>query len=369
MTATRTRARRWLPWIAVAAGIALAVAIVGRGGNDTGRQYDPTSTSSSGTKALVDTLRQLDVDVSVDAAAPSPRTTALLVLVDGMNDGQRRAISSWVERGGTLVVADRESPLNPFRAARPTILGLVQRDLPRHCDVPALRQVGHVVVPQAALLRVRPPAVGCFTSGDDAWLVTQPQGDGNLVVVGGADAFTNGSLGDGDNGLLAVTLLAPTRDARVQVLPLPAPGAGRKTLADLISANVKLALLQLGIAFVLYALWRARRLGRPVREPQPVEIPGSELVSAVGRLFQRAHARGHAADLVRDAARRSLARGLGLAPDAPAEDVAGAAAARTGRPPDEVRALLAGPEPVDERALVALTQEIEALTREVSGAV
>jgi len=366
---TRTRTRRWLPWVVVAVGIALAVAIAGGGGNDTGRPYDPTSTSPTGTKALVDTLRQLDVDVSLDAGAPTARTTALLVLVDAMNDAQRRVISSWVDAGGTLVVADRESPLNPFRAARPTILGLVQRDLHRHCDLAALQQVRHVIVPSATLLRVRPPATGCFTSGPDAWLVTQVQGRGNLVVVGGPDAFTNGSLGDGDNGLLAVTLLAPRSNAHVQVLPLPAPGGGRKTLADLISDNVKLALLQLGIAFVLYALFRARRLGRPVREAQPVEIPGSELVAAVGRLFQRAHARGHAADVVRDGARRSLAQRMGLAPDAAVADVANAAATRTGRSPDEVAAVLGGPEPTDERALVTLAQETEQLTREVSGAV
>ena len=48
-----TRTRRWLPWILVAAGIAAAVAIAGGGGNDTGRAYDPTSTSPIGTKALV----------------------------------------------------------------------------------------------------------------------------------------------------------------------------------------------------------------------------------------------------------------------------------------------------------------------------
>jgi len=368
-TRTRTRMRRWLPWALVAAGIAVAVAIAGGGGNDTGRAYDPTSTSPSGTKALIDSLRELDVDVSVDAGAPTPRTTAMLVLVDGMNDAQRQRISSWMDAGGTLVVADRGSPLNPFRAARPTILGLVQRDLPRHCDVPALQQVGHVVIPQAALLKVRPPAVGCFTSGADAWLVTEPHGRGNLVVVGGADAFTNESLGDGDNGLLAVTLLAPMRSAHVQVLPLPLPGGGHKTLTDLVSANVKLALAQLGLAFIVYALWRARRLGRPVLEPQPVEIPGSELTAAVGRLLQRAHARGRAADLVRENARRSLAQRLGLAPDATVEEVAEAAAIRTGQSADEVRGVLAGSEPKDERSLVAVTQEVETLNREVRGAV
>ena len=361
------RPRGWLPWAVVAVGIALAVVVAGGGGNDTGRAFDPTSTSPSGTKALVDSLRALDVDVAVDAGAPTPRTTALLVLVDAMGDGQRRAISSWVDGGGTLVLADRDSPLNPFRTERATFLGLVERDLPRRCALPALQNVGHVLAPEAALLRVRPPAVGCFTTGNGAWLVTQSQGRGNLVVLGGADPFTNGSLGDADNGLLAVSLLAPSRAARVQVLPLPAPGGGRKGLIDLVAPNVKLALLQLAVAFVLFAVWRARRLGRPVLERQPVQIPGSELVAAVGRLFQRAHARGRAADLVRDGARRAVAARLGLAPDASVDDVAEAAAARTGRSADDVRAVLAGAAPADERALVAITQDAEMLSREVRG--
>ena len=363
------RWRGWMPWALVGAGIVIAVAVAGGGRTDSGRAYDPTSTSPGGTKAMVDSLRALDVDVAVDDGAPAARTTALLVLVDGMTDTQRRAISSWVDGGGTLVLADRGSPLNPFRQERPTFLGLVQRDLPRRCNVPALQGVDHVVVPGAALLRVRSPAVGCFTTGNGAWLVTQAQWRCNLVVLGGPDAFTNDTLGDADNGLLAVTLLAPGKGARVQVLPLPAPGGGRKTLVDLIAPNVKLALVQLGVAFVLLALWRARRLGRPVLEPQPVQIPGSELVAAVGRLFQRAQARGRAADVVRDGARRALAQRLGLAPDASVDDVAEAAAARTARSEDEVRAVLAGPPPADERALVAITQDAEMLSREVSGAV
>jgi hypothetical protein len=89
----------------------------------------------------------------------------------------------------------------------------------------------------------------------------------------------------------------------------------------------------------------------------------------VGRLFQRAQARGRAADLVRDGARRALAQRLGLVPDASVDDVAEAAAARTARSADEVRAVLAGPPPADERALVAITQNAEMLSREVSGAV
>lgn len=365
------RRRRLLPWALVAAGIGLFVLVVGRGGNDNGRYLDPTSTGGSGTKALVDTLREVGADVEVTDGDPDRRTNAVLLLVDGLNNERRRALAGWVESGGTLVLADDGSSLNPFRPQRPSIFGLSVSDLDRHCTVPALRPVGKVDVPGAVLLGPRPPAVGCFKTSDGdaesgAWLVTQSVGAGNLVVLGGGSAFTNGNLGHADNGLLAVTLLAPRLSSRVQVYPLPAPGGGRRTLVDLVSPHVKLALVELAIAFAIYALWRARRLGRPVLEPLPVEIPGSELVVAVGRLFQRSRSRDRAAALVRDGARRRLAGRLGLGPDAPVDDVAAAVAARTSMSVDEVRDVLGGPGPADEAQLVEIARAVETLSREVT---
>jgi hypothetical protein len=357
-----------VPWVLVVLGIVVFALLAGGPSRNDGRDLDPGSTSSGGTKALVDSLRELDVDVSVDDATPGPGTTAVLVLVDGLGDAQRRALTAWSERGGTLVVADHNSPLNPFRTERPTLLGAVDRELERHCALPALQGVRRVSVPGAVLLRARFPAVGCFTSGNGSWLVVQPQGRGTLVVLGDPTAFTNEALGAADNGLLAVTLLAPRPRAHVQVFPLPAPGGGRRTLVDLISPHVKMALLQLGIAFALFALWRARRLGRPVVEPNPVEIPGSELVAAIGRLMQRGRAHERAAALVRDDARRSIARRLGLGPDAGADEVVDAAAGRSHRSIEDMRQVLDGPAPADERQLVAIAQDAEMLSREVTSA-
>jgi len=364
------RRRRLLPWALIVGGIAVFVLIVGRGGNDNGRYLDPTSTGRAGTKAMVDTLRELGADVDVTDADPDRRTTAVFLGVDGLTNQRRQSLATWIESGGTLVLADDGSPLNPFRPDRPSIFGLSASGLDRHCTVPALRDVGRVEAPDAALLRPRPPAVGCFKINGDpdsgAWLITQSVGTGNLVVLGGASAFTNSNLGHADNGLLAVTLLALGPSARVQVYPLPSPGGGRRGLVDLVSPHVKLALVMLAIAFVVYALWRARRLGRPVLEPMPVEIPGSELVAAVGRLFQRSRSRERAADLVRDGTRRQLAGRLGLGPEASADDVAAAVAARTNMSVDEARVVLSGPAPADEAQLVEIARAAETMTREVT---
>ena len=266
------------------------------------------------------------------------------------------------------MVADPSSPLNPFPRARSFGLGLVDERLSRRCDVAALRAVAHVHAPGNVRYHVPAGATGCFSSDEGSWLVQRSEGSGNLVAVGGAGALTNAELGRDDNGLLAVTLLAPARQARVQVFPLPAPGAGRKGLVDLVSPRVKLALVQLAVAFVVLALWRARRLGRPVLEPAPVQIPGSELVVAVGSLLQRGRGRARAAQILRHGLRRALGSRLGLPAGAPPEQVAEAAAGRTGMTVAELTVLLDGPGPADERQLVELAQSVERVRQEVTSA-
>ena len=157
-----------------------------------------------------------------------------------------------------------------------------------------------------------------------------------MVRLGGASVLVNRELGEADNAVLLASLLVPAEGTTVQVLQPPLPGGGDAGLTDLIAPRVRLALWQLVVAFVLLALWRARRLGRPVAEPQPVQLPGAELVVAVGNLLQRAKGRGQAAGLLTDDLRRSLAERLGLPPSTPADQVADAVAARTGIPRERV---------------------------------
>jgi hypothetical protein len=124
-------------------------------------------------------------------------------------------------------------------------------------------------------------------------------------------------------------------------------------------------LWQLAIAFLLFALWRARRLGRVVPESQPVELPASELVVAVGNLLQQAGHQEAAGNLLRDDLRRSLAERLGLGPGAPPEQVAEVAALRTGIPAARLLHVLR-PASIDSSDdLLVLAVEAESLRREV----
>jgi hypothetical protein len=129
--------------------------------------------------------------------------------------------------------------------------------------------------------------------------------------------------------------------------------------------GVKRAILQLAVAFAIFAVWRARRLGRPVPEPQPVAVAGSELVAAVGNLLDRTRSPVHAAELLRADLRRFLADHLGLPADSPPEVLATVAADRTGV--DEARLLWAlGPQPItDDAGLVTLARTIDSIREEV----
>jgi hypothetical protein len=326
------RARAWLPVAAAAAGLLAIAAVAGPSRGPGGPPLDPRATGPLGTKGLVETLRALGAVVRVGAGPQAGPGTAL-VLADGMDAAARDRLLAWVRAGGRLVVADPLSPLNPFplRSAAPG----PTRTLERRCGLPALRGVARVRAGSPVALAVPPEGVGCFPVGGGHWLVARAEGAGALVVVGGPGAFVNRMLARDDNAVLAAALLAPRPGTQVTVVVPPPGGTGRRGLWELLAPGAKGALAQLGLALVVAALWRGRRLGRPVPEEPAVAIEAGESVAATGRLLHRARALERAAALLREELRREVG-------DDPA---------RLGVPD--------GPPPADEAELVALAREVE----------
>jgi hypothetical protein len=371
----RSPVRRALPWVAVVLGVALVVAVAGRGAEE-GNPLDPASPGPLGTKGLVEVLRGLGGRVTVSAGQPGTGTDTALLLSDDLTPQRRQGLLDWVRRGGTLVVADPSSGVTRVEPTGSTRFGLLDAEIERRCAVPALRDAERVAAPGGVVFEI-PEGQGapgnrlhatqaCFPRNDGAWLLVQPLGGGTVVRLGGASALVNQELGEADNAILLASLLVPVEGTAVQVLQPPLPGGGTAGLGDLIAPRVRLALWQLVLAFVLLALWRARRLGRPVAEPQPVQLPGAELVVAVGNLLQRAKGRGQAAGLLTDDLRRSLAERLGLPPSTPADQVADTVAERTGIPRERVLRTLTRTTPRDEAELVALSQAVDTIRREVT---
>ncbi len=372
--------RAWAPALGLVIA-ALAIAAVMGPDPDHGPPLDPSSTAPDGAKAVVQTLAALGADVSVLAGAPDASRSTALLLDDTLLDADRDAISNWVAAGGTLVIGDPYSSLNPADLGRLRPAGPATAELERGCAVGALRDVRRVDTGDVIALRAPPGSTACFArSGTarpsdrggeplatEAWLVIVAQGRGTIVALGGPGAFTNARLGRQDNAVLAAALLAPRPGERVAVIGPRPPGTGTRTLTDLVATRVRLALAQLALAFVVVVAWRSRRLGRPVVESQPVELAGSELVVAVGHLMQRARGSARAAEILRQDLRRTLAVRLGLAADAPCDQVADAATAWSGIKAERVREVLEGGNPSDEAALVRLAQSVVSIREEVIG--
>jgi hypothetical protein len=372
----RRRVREALPWVLLALGLVVLGLLTG--GQDTGVPLDPGSTGSFGTKALVEVLDELGAVVTVGDQVPASGTATALLLSDQLPPERRADLRDWVGSGGILLVADPTSEVTRVSIADLAGTGgVLAEPLERGCAVPAFAKIPTFDNADGVLYAVEAGTVGCYLRDGNAWALVQPIGQGTVVRLGGPTILTNGQIAQDQNAGLAAAVLAPTPGTRVQViwpgLGGAQPGDGgpggsglRGSLSDLLPSGVRAALWQLAAAFGVLALWRGRRLGRPVAEPQPVELPASELVVSVGNLLQRAGRRDQAAATLAADLRRFLAERLGLPASSDAGVVADAVAARTGIDRDRVLDALDTRPTTDERDLVRRAQAIDAIRREVT---
>jgi len=362
------RSRGALAWLALGAAL-LLVAVAGGGGRDGGgTPLDPAGTGPEGARALVLLLESFGATVTPTAQLDLAGTDVALMLSDVVPADRTAEVEAWVRAGGRLVVADPFSSFTPpttssagFFTSLPPTIG---RDT---CDLDALTGVDRVATGGVgARYEVPDGSRSCFGDGREAYVVATPLGEGTVVALGGPTPLLNERLDDADDAGLATALLAPRPGTRVAFLqPGAGAPAGERDLFSVLSTGARLGLWQLFAAFVVYAAFRARRLGRPVPEPQPVQIPASELVGAVGNLLQQTGEPERAARLLRADLHRRLADRLGLAPDAPPAVVADATAARSPVPRDAVLAVLTGPPVTTDVGLIELARSIDVVRREV----
>ncbi|MET0133442.1 MAG: DUF4350 domain-containing protein [Kibdelosporangium sp.] len=185
---------------------------------------------------------------------------------------------------------------------------------------------------------------------------------GAVTLLGDATPLTNDVLDEDGNAALSLRLLGEHKQL-VWYLPTlsDVAGGGEQSFYDLVPSGWWFGLIQVVIAVVLLMLWRARRLGPVVVEPLPVVVRAAETAEGRARLYRRARATDHAADALRRATLTRLTPLLGLASDAVPAAVAASVAARTGRPAQEVHAILYGPPPGREQDLVRLADQLDAL--------
>ncbi|MFD7400466.1 DUF4350 domain-containing protein [Streptomyces virginiae] len=374
--------RRALTAVAVlAAGVIVTAAL--NSGSRHG-YLDPRTTDPFGSHAVAELLKERGVTTRVvttareAADAAGPRTTLLVTDPDRLGATQRGVIRSAIDLSGgrTVLLAPSSHSLTELSPGVQTAGDADTEHPAPGCTLPAATSAGRAATGGGLRYTTTlPGATACYPSGGHPTLLVLPTGPtgGDTVLLGSETILLNESLADEGNASLALQLLG-SRPNLVWYLPSladsdpdTAPSGEDKSLLELVPAGWSWALLQLLVAAVLAALWRARRLGPLVTEKLPVAIRASEATEGRARLYRKADARDRAATVLRAATRERLAALVGV-PHAQAHDpaaLAPAVSARLTGEPRDVTALLFGTTPSDDAALVALADHLDALEREV----
>ncbi|MFG2332347.1 DUF4350 domain-containing protein [Streptomyces sp. NPDC048604] len=382
-----TRTRGLLAGLAILVIGAIALAAV-RSGDHHGR-LDPRSADKLGSRAVAELLKGQGITVTPATtlaevtAAAGPDTTVLVTTPDLLTPRQQRTLSSAVNGAGrTVLLAPGPASLGTLAPGVTNASAAPVENLQPACDLPAATRAGSVLLGGETYTSSLPASQTelCYPSDGDPALVRVKGVDGDLVVLGAPDLLYNDRLDEQGNASLALQLLG-SRTHLVWYLPSlsdPSLAEGSSDesseegdvatgFLSLVPSGWLWGTLQLAVAALLAAVWRARRLGPLVTERLPVAIRASETTEGRARLYRRAGARDRAATVLRTATRTRIAPLLGVAPrDAHAPDaLLPAVSARLPESGRDLRDLLYGPAPADDAALIRLADQLDALEREV----
>jgi len=341
---------------------------------------DPNDTGPAGTHALVALLQHRGQTVvragSVATAVAQAQARGTTLVVTSPQELSRGELAELARlRAGLLLVAPGHDALAALAPAV-TLAGPAEpvRDLPPRCGLPGAVAAGRADLGGLLLRSAAPGAFRCYPRSEASpfsfsFLVRYAAPRHIVTVLGTGAPLANANLGASGNAALALNLLAAGPQI-VWLVPglLPAPAAahsGQHSLTSLIPGQVWAVVIQLGVVVVLLALWRMRRLGPLVTEPLPVVVRACETVEGHGRLYRSRRARDRAAAALRDAALGRIVIRLGLPRNVTADAACQELASRTGRDSGEIRAILFGPVPGDDAALVKLAADLDALEGQV----
>lgn len=380
-SARQVAGRRWRSSRAVVAALlalgVIAVVLAALRPSTSAEALDPESPKQDGAKALVEILQQHGTSVTVtrnmqDALTLAEARGVLVVThTERLTDDDLRMLTG--VQVDLLLVRPTSYALDDLapqvRRAGPSF---VETAAPG-CPLPVASLAGTVAFHESETYEVTGPGIACYGAEHGGARVVQVQnGSSTVTVLGSAAPLTNRRLTEEGNAALAMNLAGAGTSTVWLVPDTPAEGeaAGPASLTDLLPFGVKLFFLELLVAVLLVALWRARRLGPVVAEALPVVVRSAETVEGRARLYRAGRARDRASDALRSGARERLVPLLGLprgsAQDpAAAQEIVTAVARRTPYDETYVGAALYGPEPLDDAGLIALTDVLDDLERQV----
>lgn len=342
--------KAWRLWLTVfvAAVVVVSVGLWLESLRDDGpvdQAYDSTSTEAHGSAAVVNVLRQRGTDVRRVEEIPDPSGSEnSTVLVTTEFDLTEKDVSRLKRHRGDIVLLAPDSWLLEELSGR-------MRDSASSVDFTRTRQADCDVAPLASNHRIfsdykiydvpLAEAKTCFNiagAGPDelgplkgvrmahsAYIQIPPGSpaskvEATLHIVGTPDVFSNSHIRFADNAAFAMNLAnkhnvtywyVPPRERDVPIFP---------ELSDDedVWPRAMAPLTWLAVITLFFAmLWRGRRFGRVVREVMPVHVSSSESVHGLATLYRRDGSHARAAELVRSATLRDIARlvGVGAASD------------------------------------------------------
>ncbi|MFI5709690.1 DUF4350 domain-containing protein [Kribbella sp. NPDC051620] len=336
--------------------------------------FSPDSADPAGAKALAALLENHQVEVT--------GTTAYEDAIDGSADktlliapGGSLSRSDWEDiamAGWGHVVLIRPGT-RALELIAPGVLNasstLPEDSRSPDCDLPAAVKAGTATVSGVSYSSAGASAA-CYGDGIHHTLIRLETGGKIVDVVGSPKTFTNEYLADDGNAALALNLIG-TNSEVVWYLPQYEDDGydyGDDDDSDgppLVPPDVRYIAWALAFAAFVVAIWRGRRLGPVVPEPLPVIVHAAETTEGRARLYRRSRARDRAAAALRESALGKLHTAHGIPRRAEPTAVVAAIAARTGRDPAMLYELLYGQPPLDDAALMFLSNQLDLLTLEV----
>ncbi|MFJ3585380.1 DUF4350 domain-containing protein [Streptomyces sp. NPDC090127] len=349
---------------------------------------DPRSADANGSRAVAEILKAqgvtLQVVTSLDeaTAAAGADTTLLVTTPDLLTARQQSTLHRTMTTSGgrTILVGAGASSLGTLAPGVTAATSASVKVREPDCSLPAAVRAGSVDIGGERYRPVAADATACYPADGQSTLVVLPASQGgDTVLLGSPDLLFNERLDQQGNASLALQLLG-SRPHLLWYLPSlsdasategtpegETPTGTTDSFFSLVPSGWLWGALQLALAAVLAAIWRARRLGPLVTEPLPVAIRASEATEGRARLYRKGNARDRAAAVLRTATRTRIAPLLGLAtqdahaPEALLPALSSRLTATDANPSD----LLFGPAPTDDAALIRLAEQLDALEREV----
>ncbi|WP_209325297.1 DUF4350 domain-containing protein [Brevibacterium renqingii] len=367
----RARLRSAGVWIAAAIVLLLTVIatllMTSDAETDDPLHYD--STARNGMKALVETLRAHDVEVTTTedqeqarAAAARPDTTLLIPAnAEAMSSGDVDGFESTLRtHGNRLVLVDPGPAIGEFtdRIAvndNSSPLGSPDPTSEPECPAPGPQAAGTVTtgtVEYAETAKGTEGITACYPfagPGVDeidgaevapgsarGQLITDAAGPVPLSVIGNSDWVTNEHIDEEGNASLVLSELAQTPHLVVYYPQFDDAEQPPPSTIDFVPGWFLAGGLWLIPCALVLMLVLGRRFGPLAVERLPVIVPAVETVRGRAALSARSHDRDGALHTLRTAALLRIAKRLSLGSEARTDEIIASVAGATGRDPGDL---------------------------------